>query len=150
MHKTIVCVRTNITEVHAKYELSRGYLVSSLLLPVQSSPSSDNNQQEIDTLISTDPKFAGFNLLLFTPTSREPLSYDATLLTNNGGGNPLIFRTTTATERHCAALSNGIDQQGGNEWPKVKTGVALLSDLMEKKTDQTDMELAEDLFQLLS
>lgn len=140
--------RTNITEPNSAYELPRGHLVSSFLLQNGLS----NLKQELDTLISSDPKFSGFNLLLFTPSllGQQSLTFDATLVTNNGGGNALSSRPATYDESRCAILSNGVDQQGGNEWPKVQTAIAMFSEILSKDADRAHMDLVKDLFQLLS
>jgi uncharacterized protein with NRDE domain len=122
--------------------MSRGYLVSYFL----QHPRPSTVQQEIDALISSDLKFAGFNLLLFTPSASQGLSYDATLLTNGGGGNPITSRPATLTERRCGALSNGVD---GDEFPKIKHGVMGLNNILTRDTASDDMALAEDLFELL-
>jgi len=141
---------TNIREPYAGYEMSRGFLVPYFLQHSISSSGSVDVKQEIDELTSSDPKLAGFNLLLFTLSGSEALSYDATFLTNGGGGNPITSRSTTLAERRCGALSNGIDCQGGNEWPKVQHGIAGLNDILSRDTGLDDMTLAEGLFGLLS
>lgn len=138
--------RTNITEPHAAYKLSRGYLVSSFLLPDREVPQAE---EEINTLINSNNTFAGFNLILFSPTSSEKLSYDAALVTNGGGGNPIYSRPLTSEERVCGALSNGIDHEGGNEWPKVKNGVSGLSQIFEENI-QDEETLIERLFGIMS
>ena len=158
--------RTNITEPHGTYELSRGYLVSSLLLP---SPGSSNTlQDEIQHLLDLKSRFAGFNLLVFVPRISNPesgstgsweLSYDVTKLSNNGGGNPIVSRTLTSEERKVGAMSNGIDGQGGDEWPKVMDATRglreVLEDDFEREEDldssrKSDEELAEELFGILT
>jgi len=141
---------TNITEPYASYDVSRGQLVTDFLQPSDSSPGSHSIQQEIDALTSSDAKYAGFNLLVFTPISSEVLSYDATLLTNNGGGNSINARPITLTERRCGAISNGVDLHGGNEWPKVRHGVEGLNEILTQDTELDDMNLAESLIELLS
>jgi uncharacterized protein with NRDE domain len=136
--------RTNITEPHAVYEMSRGYVVSSLLSPDHKVP----HVEDINTLINSDKRFAGFNLLLFSPASSGTLSYDATLITNGGGGNPISARSITPEERVCGALSNGIDHKDGNEWPKVKDGISGLSRIMEEDVQEEDA-FVERLFHLM-
>lgn len=56
--------RTNITERPNSFTSSRGHLVSSFLLSDSSSPLED----EVGKVVSSDAKFAGFNLLLLAPT----------------------------------------------------------------------------------
>jgi len=158
--------RTNITEQQAKYELSRGYLVSSLLLP---SPGNNNTvRDEIQHLLDLKSRFAGFNLLVFVPRISNPgsgsegsweLSYDVTKLSNNGGGNPIVSRTLTSEERKAGAMSNGIDGQGGDEWPKVVDATRSLGEVLkgdfEREDDsdssrKSDEALAEELFGILA
>lgn len=156
--------RTNITEPLEAYELSRGYLVSSLLLPSSSGTENYPIQEEIQHLLSLESGFAGFNLLVFIPRlsesggSRE-LSYEVTKLSNNGGGNPILSRTLTSEERKAGAMSNGIDGKGGDEWPKVKAAARSLREVLEgdpvRKERSTsdrkpDEELADELFGILS
>lgn len=168
LNRTLGCVTflTNITEQQAKYELSRGYLVSSLLLP---SPGNNNTvRDEIQHLLDLKSRFAGFNLLVFVPRISNPgsgsedsweLSYEVTKLSNNGGGNPIVSRTLTSEERKAGAMSNGIDGQGGDEWPKVMDATRslreVLKDDFERVEDsdssrKSDEELAEELFGILA
>lgn len=155
--------RTNITEAHDTYEISRGYLVSSLLLP---SSSGDSTKEEIQKLLGLESRFAGFNLLVFVPRISESgsegswrLSYEVTKLSNNGGGNPIISRVLATEERKGGAMSNGIDGKGGDEWPKVQDAIRslreVLKDDFERPEDsslhrRSDEELAEELFGILS
>jgi uncharacterized protein with NRDE domain len=150
-------------EPHGTYELSRGYLVSSLLLP---SSSGNSVQEEIKHLLDLKSGFAGFNLLVFVPHLSESdsggsrkLSYEVTKLSNNGGGNPIVSRALTSEERKGGAMSNGIDGKGGDEWPKVKDATRslreVLKDDFERKEDsdshrKSDEELVEELFGILS
>jgi len=148
-------------EPYNTYDLSRGYLVSSMLLP--SSPES-STKEEIQTLLDLESRFAGFNLLVFVPHVSESersrrLSYEVTKLSNNGGGNPIVSRSLTAGERKCGAMSNGIDGKGGDEWPKVQDATRGLREVLrgdfEKTDDQnsrrrSDEELVEELFGILS
>ena len=156
--------RTNITEPHERYELSRGYLVSSLLSP---SSSGNSTEEEIQNLLDLESRFAGFNLLVFVPRVSKSesegswrLSYEITKLSNNGGGNPIVSRTLTSGERRGGAMSNGIDGKGGDEWPKVQDATRSLREVLQDdvsdRTDdpsphrRSDGELAEELFGILS
>jgi uncharacterized protein with NRDE domain len=159
--------RTNITEPYAKYELSRGYLVSSLLLP--SSPGDSNStREEIQHLLDLQLRFGGFNLLVFIPRLSQSgsesegswkLSYEVTKLSNNGGGNPIVSRPLTSEERQAGAMSNGIDGEGGDEWPKVKDAGKSLKEVLQDdfergerlgSNSRSDEELAEELFGILT
>lgn len=100
-------------------------------------------------LAASGPQFAGFNLLLFAPSQSQTISYNATLVTNGGGGKSITSRPLRADERYCGALSNGIDGKGGNEWPKVKDGITELAKILNHDNGRDEMTLAEDLFQLL-
>jgi uncharacterized protein with NRDE domain len=153
--------RTNVTEPYSKYDLSRGYLVSSMLLP---SSSESSFKGEIRTLLDLESRFAGFNLLVFAPHVSGPegsrrLSYEATKLSNNGGGNPIISRSLSSEERKGGVMSNGIDGKGGEEWPKVRDATRSLWDVLKDDFEQTDdldvsrrsdEELAEELLGVLS
>ena len=153
--------RTNITEPLNKYDLSRGYLVSSMLLP---SSSESSIKGEIQTLLDLESRFAGFNLLVFVPRVSESegsprLSYVVTKLSNNGGGNPIVSRSLTSEERKGGAMSNGIDGKGGDEWPKVRNATRSLREVLKVDFERTgdpdsplksDEELAEELFGILS
>ena len=123
-------------------------------------------KEEIQTLLDLETRFAGFNLLVFTPqvTGSESegslrLSYEATKLSNGGGGNPMVSRTLTSEERKAGAMSNGVDGEGGDEWPKVQTATRSLREVLKDDFDRaddpnshqkSDEELAEELFGILS
>jgi len=148
-------------EPHNTYDLSRGYLVSSMLLP---SSSENSIKGEIQALLDLESRFAGFNLLVFVPHvsgsgGARSLSYEVTKLSNNGGGNPIISRPLTSEERKGGAMSNGIDGKGGDEWSKVQDATQglreVLKDDFERADDsnsrrRSDEELAEELFGILS
>lgn len=139
--------------------------MSSLLLP---SPGGNNSvQDEIRHLLDLKSRFAGFNLLVFVPRISNPesgsqrsceLSYEVTKLSNNGGGNPIVSRTMTSEERKVGAMSNGVDGQGGDEWPKVVDATRSLREVLEdnKREEDSDSgrksdeEFAEELFGILS
>ena len=129
-------------------------------------PSSPGNsiKQEIQSLLDLESRFAGFNLLVFTPHISESegswrLSYEATKLSNNGGGNPIVSRSLTNEEQKGGAMSNGIDGEGGDEWPKVRDATRSLGEVLKDdfgRTDnpnprrRSDEELVEELFGILS
>lgn len=150
-------------------------MVSSFLL-------SDNSgrhhhlasEDQVRNLVPEDAKFAGFNLLLLTPTttrtsttsttpfdsgfaSTSTIRYnDSLLVTNHGGGGPVTSRTLTSSERSCGALSNGIIDDNSSAaalWPKVQHATAHFPAVVVEKsrsTDPTDVELVEHLFKLLA
>ena len=163
--------RTNITERPNSFTSSRGHLVSSFLLSDSSSPLED----EVGKVVSSDTKFAGFNLLLLAPapppvstipeeilephgqelelTAEEAivdsrdrkLSYDAILVTNHGGGGPLQARRLISAERACGCISNGIDGRGGNEWPKVKRAVSSFDDVLKSLSTNGETLVSENV-----
>ena len=145
-----------------------------MLLPSSSSGGSIGG--EIQKLLDLEQRFAGFNLLAFAPhiSKSEPdpdpesgsgsegswrLSYDVTKLSNGGGGNPIVSRSLTDEERKYGVMSNGVDGEGGDEWPKVQDATRSLRELLrddfERADDpssrrKSDEELAEELFGILS
>jgi len=142
---------TNITEPYGRYSSSRGFLLSSFL----ASPPSRSLKDSVRRLIPADARYAGFNLLLLEPASAPSpsslFSFDALYVTNHGGGGPITYRTLTDAQRHRGALSNGIDGQGANEWPKVQHGVRALEDLLNDLPPNTsEDQLADRLFDLLT
>jgi uncharacterized protein with NRDE domain len=161
--------RTNITEPGASYASSRGTLVAAFL----ADPRGDADLASATTaLTAEDTSYAGFNLLLLEPHPRLPttgtgtdtdtdtdtaaLAYDARLLTNGGGGGHVRARTLSDAERACGGISNGIDGQGGDVWPKVLQGRAALRSILDEgsadgpKIADADSHLAERLMELLT
>lgn len=140
--------RTNITEQYASFTNSRGHLVSSFL----TSPSSPSLEDDARRVVPPDARYAGFNLALFAPASpSSSISFDALYVTNHGAGGPITSRAFTDAQRHRGGLSNGIDGDGADAWPKVQHGVraldALLNDLPPGTSED---ELTERLFDLLT
>lgn len=85
----------------------------------------------------------------------QKLSYDAILVTNHGAGGRLEARRLTSAERACGCMSNGIDGQGGNEWPKVKQASSSFEELLKGlPTDNTSLSaekvLVEKMFDILT
>jgi len=160
-----VALLTNITEPRSiRYNTSRGNLVSSFLL---SNPGHLASEDQVRNLVPDDAKFAGFNLLLLTPSTTTPLDsgfassltirYDddnSLLVTNHGGGGPVTSRTLSSSERSCGALFNGIIDSGDAAaalWPKVQHATAHFPAVVESRSPgPTDVELAEHLFKLLA
>lgn len=153
--------RTNITEPGASYASSRGTLLSAFL----ADPRGDSDLASATTaLTAEDTSYAGFNLLLLEPHPRLPttgtdtakLAYDARLLTNGGGGGHIRARTLSDDECACGGISNGVDGQGGDVWPKVLQGRAALRSILYDgsaggpEIADADSHLAERLMELLT
>jgi hypothetical protein len=116
---------------------------------------------EAAALTRPSTPYAGFNLLLLEPVpstsaSASTLAYDAHLVTNGGGGGPIRSRTLTDAERACGGVSNGVDGQGGDLWPKVAQGRAELGKVLDEELSrgpaaaETDERLAGRLIELLT
>jgi hypothetical protein len=154
--------RTNITEPGASYASSRGTLVSAFL----ADPRGNSVLASATTaLTADDTSYAGFNLLLLEPHSRLPttgtdtvttLTYDARLLTNDGGGGHIRARTLSDDECTCGGISNGVDGQGGDVWPKLLQGRTALRSILDEgsadgpKIADADSQLTERLMELLT
>ena len=163
--------RTNITEPGASYASSRGTLVAAFL----ADPRGDLDLAGATTaLTAQDAAYAGFNLLLLEPLSPFPtatgpasatatdtdsatLAYDARLLTNGGGGGPIRARTLSDDECACGGISNGVDGEGGDAWPKVVNGRAALRSILDEgsageglKIADAESHLADQLMDLLT
>jgi hypothetical protein len=154
--------RTNITEPGASYASSRGTLVAAFL----ADPRGDSGLASATTaLTAEDTSYAGFNLLLLEPHPCLPttgtdtvttLAYDARLLTNAGGGGHIRARTLSDDESACGGISNGVDGQRGDVWPKVLQGRAALRSILDEssadgpKIADADSHLAERLMELLT
>lgn len=141
--------RTNITEEYRTYGSSRGDLVATFL----SSTSSCPFEEDVHSLIPCDAQYAGFNLLLLSPTAHDEhnLSFDAEYVTNHGGGGTITVRPLTNAERRCGGISNGIDGKGAEAWPKVQRGIHSFKSIMSAVSPNTpDKDLAESLFEILT
>jgi uncharacterized protein with NRDE domain len=78
------------------------------------------------------------------------VSFDALYVTNRGAGGPITYRALTDAQRHRGGLSNGIDGNGADDWPKVQHGVHALDALLDTLPPNTsDDQLTERLFDLL-
>jgi uncharacterized protein with NRDE domain len=100
--------------------------------------------------------YAGFNMLLLSPSSIEPdgpFEYDALYVTNHGAGGKISSRKLTTSERRCGGLSNGVDGQGAETWPKVQVGISALENavfLSDETPDKIEeARLINRLFDLL-
>lgn len=140
-----VAFLTNITEEYKTYGSSRGDLVATFL--------SSEPEEDVQSLIPRDANYAGFNLLLLIPSARgeHDLTFDGTYVTNHGGGGTLVVRPLTDAERTCGGMSNGIDGQGAEVWPKVQHGLDSFASVMSAVLPTTpEKELADNLFELLT
>ena len=56
------------------------------------------------------------------------------------------MRTLSDAERACGGLSNGVDGEGGDAWPKVVQGRAALRSILEleRQEDHTDTDQDQD------
>ena len=163
--------RTNITEPSASYASSRGTLLAAFL----ADPRGDLDLAGATTALTAEhTAYAGFNLLLLEPlppilpttgparttttdNAATSLAYDARRLTNDGGGGPIRARTLSDEECACGGISNGVDGQGGDAWPKVVQGRAALRRILDDgsvgggpEIADADSHLAERLMDLLT
>ena len=110
-------------------------------------------EDELGTIISPDAVFAGFNLLLLAPRLGDEglLFYDALFVTNHGGGGVITARRLSSPEMRCGCMSNGIDGQGADEWPKVKQATGEFAAAIESiSPEATHTDIAERLFKVLA
>lgn len=144
-----VALLTNITEPIKSYESTRGYLISSFLLSKSDHPLED----ELGRIVSPNAVFAGFNLLLLSPTLRsdDTVAYDALFVTNHGGGGVLTSRPLTPEEQRCGCMSNGIDGKDAQDWPKVQHATRDFSAVLQSLSQEpTDAEIADRVFNVLA
>jgi uncharacterized protein with NRDE domain len=147
--------RTNVSEPPSSYTFSRGYLVSSLLLSDSSHPLEEREDKDGEKIaLAKEVKYAGFNLLLLSPSLSEDsrsLYFNGTLVTNGGGGGVITSRPLSSEERRCGGLSNGKDGQGGSEWPNVKQGTRSLDNILRTLSpSHTEADVVNHLFDLLT
>ncbi|KIY51510.1 DUF833-domain-containing protein [Fistulina hepatica ATCC 64428] len=130
-----VALLTNITEPFQQFATSRGALASEFLLAPRTPAMTVAD--EAAAIVAENERFAGFNLLLFDrpsssrPSLTHPLVFEAMLVTNGGAGSQLSARALTPEERRAVGVSNGIDDHGGAQWPKVCKGVELFTAALE-------------------
>lgn len=99
-----------------------------------------------------DVDYAGFNLLLLSPSSKNgPLTFNAEFVTNHGSGGKNVSRLLTSAERLYGGLSNGIEGQGAENWNKIVLGIKSFKGAIELTSpDTADESLAEELFKILT
>ena len=116
-------------------------------------------KDEVTNNTPKDAKFAGFNLLLLAPKqdSNGSIEYDSLFVTNHGGGGTFTSRPLSSKEHSCGGISNGIDGAGADLWPKVQHATEDFDVVVHQnlpsdanKPPQTEPELVEQLFQLLT
>jgi len=165
-----VALTTNITEpAGATYASSRGTLAASFLadpngdsglaravaaLTSQDPDATTTRTRTTAAAASTTTSYAGFNLLLLEPSvppgttttgdAGTELTYDARLLTNGGGGGRVRARTLSDAERASGGISNGVDGEGGDAWPKVVQGRATLRSVLVEHRREVEVEVDKD------
>lgn len=109
-------------------------------------------EDDVRKIIPPDARYAGFNLMLLAVAPASPsVSFDALYVTNRGAGGSITYRALSDAQRHRGGLSNGIDGNGADEWPKVQHGVRALDALLDALPPHTsDDQLTEHLFDLLT
>lgn len=127
----------------------------NLLLLAPAPPSASTVPIETETTEAQGPEPEPKTEDVLGNSREEKLAYDAILVTNHGAGGRLEARRLTTAERACGCMSNGIDGQGGNEWPKVKRaskdfGEALQALSADGSLEQTERELINHLFRILT
>ncbi|KAJ7160174.1 NRDE protein-domain-containing protein [Mycena filopes] len=146
-----VALLTNITETPQSFASSRGALPTTFL-------SAAAPRTPLQDLFALDVQYAGFNMLLLEAAwddSGRLFFPDASILSNDGAGKHLAFRSLRPHERALGGLSNGIHVGGveGEAWPKVAHGRALFAEAEAEnpsaKEKADDEELASRLFALL-
>ncbi|KAG8984787.1 hypothetical protein FRB94_005608 [Tulasnella sp. JGI-2019a] len=145
-----IAVLTNITEEHGSYSTSRGELASSFLtsnLPLSEYVTKLTAQENWKS-------YAGFNMLLLSPSSAVPLQFDGRFVSNGGAGGAITARALRPDEFNYGGISNGAEASGGDEWPKVVEGRTNLARAVEGYRDRTDVPndkiLIDSLFDVLS
>ncbi|KAF9451858.1 hypothetical protein P691DRAFT_806522 [Macrolepiota fuliginosa MF-IS2] len=177
-----VALLTNITETPKSFTSSRGYLVSSFLLSDSSHPledevgkivpqdakfagfnllllapaplSSSSAPEKIEITEGRVGEREPEKEKALVKSRKQKLAYDAIFVTNHGAGGRLNTRRLTSAERFCGCMSNGIDGQGGDEWPKVQRATRdfkeVLKSLSTDGTPRSEKELIESLFDILT
>ncbi|KAI9452453.1 hypothetical protein F5148DRAFT_504776 [Russula earlei] len=156
-----VALLTNITEAGAAYASSRGTLIASFLADPRGRQSDSDRDiaSAAAALTSSQPgdaPYAGFNMLLFEPltppaptptplTGSSPcaLAYDARWLTNGGGGGRIRARPLSDAECACGGISNGVDGEGGDAWPKLLQGKAALRSILDEDSPHCGPEITD-------
>ncbi|KAJ1303602.1 hypothetical protein OPQ81_011785 [Rhizoctonia solani] len=151
-----VALLTNITELAEKYASSRGELTSNFLTtPSSPNETSDRISPYVKALLSQQRSYAGFNLLLVSPTVTSPgrFNYYGVMVTNSQGGGEITSRPLSERECSACGLSNSNDSaresSRENEWPKVSEG----RKLFEKVVNREDLDedgLIDALCQVMS
>jgi uncharacterized protein with NRDE domain len=101
---------------------------------------------------SAPRNFAGFNLVIFSPTVSEDdrnttYHYSTPVLVTNRGGNGEIS-SHTLKDSLCDGISNSVD--GTPEWEKVTEGKGLFRDILHhRKATEDEETLVEQLFDLM-
>ncbi|EIW74653.1 DUF833-domain-containing protein [Coniophora puteana RWD-64-598 SS2] len=162
-----VAVLTNVTEPYGAYPSSRGTLVSNFLKGPGSLPMDAYVDEHI-----RGGTYAGFNMLLLAPVAAaaaDPsstgeaglLGFEGVFVTNRSHGqgqeegagevkgDSIIMRQLRSDERELGGMSNGIDDAGARDWPKVKDGCASFRERVLDPGPVDEDMLAEKLFGIL-
>ncbi|GAB1520967.1 hypothetical protein RhiTH_004056 [Rhizoctonia solani] len=149
-----VALLTNITEPVGKYSSSRGELTSNFLTLSPTNETADRISSYVKTLVSQQRSYAGFNLLLASPTiSTDRVDYRGVMVTNSQAGGEITSRSLSNRECLSCGLSNSNDSacetSDENEWPKVSEGRKLFDETVNLE-DLDDDGLIEALCQIMS
>ncbi|KAF8685737.1 RNA recognition motif [Rhizoctonia solani] len=149
-----VALLTNITEPVGKYNSSRGELTSNFLTLSPTNETADSISSYVKMLVSQQRSYAGFNLLLASPTiSTDRVDYRGVMVTNSQAGGEITSRYLSNRECLSCGLSNSNDSacetSDENEWPKVSEGRKLFDETVNLE-DLDDDGLIEALCQIMS
>ncbi|KZO92663.1 hypothetical protein CALVIDRAFT_540746 [Calocera viscosa TUFC12733] len=133
-----IAVLTNITEEYKLWPTSRGDLPHNFLLPPASKFETLDDYIEH---LTTPPSgvYAGFNLLLASPSKGGIQRFQVARITNSGGGGRITARPLRDDERAFGGMSNGVDGTPGGEWPKVIEGRERLQKILDMDLDEEGM-----------
>ncbi|CAE6350227.1 unnamed protein product [Rhizoctonia solani] len=148
-----IALLTNIAEPGGNYTSSRGDLTSNFLI------SSNGNFHDrispyVETLLSQQRSYAGFNMPLLSPTNISGrFDYRGVMVTNSQGGGEITTRPLSQRECLACGLSNSSDSthepSDKTEWPKVSEGRKLFEQVISRD-DLDDDGLIEALCQIMS
>ncbi|CEL60425.1 Ser/Thr-rich protein T10 in DGCR region OS=Mus musculus GN=T10 PE=2 SV=1 [Rhizoctonia solani AG-1 IB] len=149
-----VTLLTNITEPFGKYSSSRGELASNFLTMSPPNETSERISPYVKALVSEQRSYAGFNLLLLSPSiSSGRIDYHGVMVTNSQGGGEITSRPLSERECLSCGLSNSNDtafeSSDKGEWPKVSEGRKLFENVVSQE-DLDENGLVEALCEIMS
>ncbi|CAE6501943.1 unnamed protein product [Rhizoctonia solani] len=151
-----VALLTNITELAGKFTSSRGDLTSNFLtLSPPPNETSDRISLYVKALLTQQRSYAGFNLLLVSPTTDSigQFDYHGVMVTNSRGGGEITARPLSERECLACGLSNSNDSacesSEKNEWPRVSEGKKLFEKVVARE-DLDENGLIDALCQVMS